>query len=131
MALDLQSSTRAPEELGLGWLVHGLEWVATGIELIAVVVMLIGTARFVVGFVRSERRVERPGRTQAMNHARIELGGYILSALELLIVSDLIHTSLSLALADLLFLALLVAIRSVISFFLEREIRELREDATG
>ena len=34
MALDLQSSTRAPEELGLGWLVHGLEWVATGIELL-------------------------------------------------------------------------------------------------
>lgn len=128
MALDLESSTRAPEELGLGWLVHGLEWVATGIELIAVAVMLIGTARFVAGFWGSERRVERSERTQAMNQARIELGGYILSALELLIVSDLIHTSLSLALSDLLFLALLVAIRSVISFFLEREIRELREE---
>ncbi len=130
MTLDLETSTRAPEDLGLGWLVHGLEWVAAGIELIAVVVMLLGTARFVAGFVRSERRVERPGRTQAMNQVRIELGGYILSALELLIVSDLIHTALSLALGDLLFLALLVAIRSVISFFLEREIRDLRAAGT-
>ena len=55
---------------------------------------------------------------------RMELGRYILSALELLIVSDIIHTALSLALADLLFLGFLVLIRSMISFFLNREIRE-------
>ena len=55
----------------------------------------------------------------------MELGRYILSALELLIVSDIIHTALSLALADLLFLGILVLIRSMISFFLNREIREI------
>ena len=45
--------------------------------------------------------------------------------IELLIVSDIIHTALSLQLADLLFLAALVLIRSLISFFLHREIREI------
>ena len=58
----------------------------------------------------------------------MQLGRYILAALELLIVSDIIHTALSLALKDLLFLGLLVLIRSVISFFLDREIRDIRAE---
>ena len=61
----------------------------------------------------------------------MELGRYILSALELLIVSDIIHTALSLALADLLFLGILVLIRSMISFFLNREIREIGGSSSG
>ena len=65
-------------------------------------------------------------RVKRIDRERMELGRYILSALELLIVSDIIHTALSLALADLLILGLLVLIRSVISFFLDREIREIR-----
>ena len=65
-------------------------------------------------------------RVRRIDRERMELGRYILSALELLIVSDIIHTALSLALADLLFLGLLVLIRSMISFFLNREIREIR-----
>ena len=59
----------------------------------------------------------------------MELGRYILAALELLIVSDIIHTALSLELADLVFLGLLVLIRSVISFFLDREMRDDRRGA--
>ncbi len=47
--------------------------------------------------------------------------------LEVFIVSDIIETALSLKLSDLVFLALLVAIRSVISFFLEREVQSIRE----
>jgi uncharacterized membrane protein len=58
----------------------------------------------------------------------VELGRYILAGLGLFIVSDIIHTALSLALGDLVFLALLVAIRSAISYFLDREIREIKED---
>ena len=53
---------------------------------------------------------------------------HILSGLELFIVSDIIHTALSLAFADLLFLGLLVVIRSIVSFFLEREIKDLKEE---
>ena len=128
MALDLTSSSKAPDEMGLSGLVHALDWVAAGIELVAVILMLVGTLRFVAKVVPGEVGRDRARRVGAMNAARIELGGYILSALELLIVSDLIHTALSLALQDLLFLALLVAIRSAISFFLDREIGKLKEE---
>lgn len=126
--MDLTSSSDAPDEMGLTGLVHALDWVAAGIEMIAVVLMLIGTVRFLVDVVPGELSGNRLRRTKGMGAARIELGGYILSALELLIVSDLIHTALSLALQDLLFLALLVAIRSAISFFLDREIGKLKEE---
>jgi uncharacterized membrane protein len=43
-------------------------------------------------------------------------------------VSDIIHTSLSLAFADLFYLGLLVLIRSLISFFLDRELGEVRRE---
>ncbi|MDJ0827531.1 MAG: DUF1622 domain-containing protein [Rhodobacter sp.] len=112
----------------LGGLVNVLEWVAAGIDLLAIAVMLIGAGRFLIGFVRAEFKRVEADRARVINRERVELGRYILSGLELFIVSDIIHTALSLALSDLIFLALLVAIRSAISYFLDREIREIRED---
>jgi uncharacterized membrane protein len=73
----------------------------------------------------SRSGTERVTRT---NRERIELGRYILAGLELFIVADIIRTALSLAFADLLFLGLLVVIRSIISYFLDRELKELRHE---
>lgn len=108
--------------------VHGLEWVAAVVDILAILVMLIGSARFVLGFVRAEITRQETERARVINRERVELGRYILSGLELLIVSDIIHTALTLALSDLLFLGLLVLIRSMISFFLDREIHEIEKN---
>jgi uncharacterized membrane protein len=105
-----------------------LDWVAALVALVAIAVMLIGTARFLWGFAEAEIKREESARARVINRERVELGRYILAGLELFIVSDIIHTALSLALGDLVFLALLVAIRSAISYFLDREIREIKED---
>ena len=110
----------------LARLAYGLEWVISGIDLASIAIMLVGSLRFIVGFVKAEVSGGATERVRRIDGERMELGRYILSALELLIVSDIIHTALSLALADLLFLGLLVLIRSMISFFLNREIREIR-----
>ena len=93
--------------------------------------MLVGAFRFIVGFATAELNRDSLQRVQAIDRHRMELGRFILSALELLIVSDIIHTALSLAVADLLFLGVLVLIRSRISLFLNREIREIRGRTTG
>ena len=126
--LDAISGTEGLLHSELAGLVLGLEWVAAFVDVLAILVMLIGTVRFVVGFVEAEVKREESKRARVINRERVELGRYILAGLELFIVSDIIHTVLSLALGDLLFLALLVAIRSAISYFLDREIREIRED---
>lgn len=105
-------------------LVEGLTWVEAGIDLAAIAVMLIGVARFLAGFLRAESA--GAGRLAGIDRARVELGRYILAGLELFIVSDIIETALSLQLTDLVFLGLLVAIRSAISYFLEREVQNIR-----
>ncbi|MCA3444150.1 MAG: DUF1622 domain-containing protein [Rhodobacter sp.] len=110
-------------------LVEGLTWVEAGIDLFAITVMLIGVLRFVANFLRAERAGDK--RIAAIDDSRIELGRYILAGLELFIVSDIIETALSLQLLDLVFLGLLVAIRSAISYFLEREVTNIRTGRTG
>ena len=110
-------------------LVEALTWVEAGIDLFAITVMLIGVLRFVADFLRAE--TSGRGRIAAIDESRIELGRYILAGLELFIVSDIIETALSLQLLDLVFLGLLVAIRSAISYFLEREVTNIRTTRSG
>ncbi|MBM2576121.1 DUF1622 domain-containing protein [Jannaschia sp. Os4] len=110
------------------WLVHGMEYAAAGIDIFACLVLLLGGLRFVAGFVRAEVSRDAERRVKGVNMERVELGRYILAGLELLIVSDIIHTALSLAMADLVFLGLLVVIRSLISFFLDRELKEVKAE---
>ena len=112
----------------LPMLLDALEWVSAGIDLCAVLLLVIGALRFVLGVARSEVARENQARVRGMNRQRMELGRYILAALELLIVSDIIHTAVTLAVADLVFLGLLVVIRSLTSYFLDRELGELRQE---
>ncbi len=111
-----------------GWLVAVLGWVAAGIDLAAIALIVIGACRFIAGVALAEVMAHDLERVQRTNRRRIELGRYILASLELFIVSDIIHTALSLAFADILFLGLLVVIRSITSFFLDRELDQLRKE---
>jgi uncharacterized membrane protein len=115
----------------LGWLLGALEWVSAVIELAAIALLVIGALRFILGVAAAEIARSGAERVQRTNRERIELGRYILAGLELFIVADIIRTALSLAFADLLFLGLLVVIRSLISFFLDRELKELRKELAG
>ncbi len=111
-----------------GWLIALIEWAAAFIDLFAIALLLVGAARFVVGVVVAEVARSGADRVSKTNRERIELGRYILAGLELFIVSDVIHAAISLAFADLLFLLLLVIIRSITSYFLDRELKQLKEE---
>lgn len=107
------------------------EWLGylTGvIELLSIAVLLLGAGRFLFWMVRAELfSASGDERLERQNLARLELGRYILAALELLIVADVIHTAISFDLDSILFLGALVLVRSVISFFLDREIAQLEQ----
>ncbi len=109
-------------------LVHALELVSAGIDVLAIFVMLIGTIRFLIGFLRAETKGTEPERARIINGERIQLGRYILAGLMVFIVSDIIHTALSLDLGDLIFLGMLVVIRFGISYLLGQEVRAIKED---
>jgi uncharacterized membrane protein len=107
---------------------HALEHVAAWVDVLAMLIMLVGVIRFLAGFVRAETKLATPIRARIINAHRIELARYILAGLTVFIVSDIMHTALSLDLGDLLFLALLVAIRVAVSHFLGREVRQIKEN---
>lgn len=112
----------------LPWLVDTLQWAAAIIDIFACLLLVLGAVRFIVVVGRAEITRSGADRVRKTNRERIELGRYILAGLELFIVTDVIHTALSLAFSDLLFLLLLVIIRSIISYFIERELDQLKKD---
>ena len=108
-----------------------LEGFATVVEVFALVILISGLIRFTLYYIGAEIRFgDREGNAEQMNEGRVVLSRYILAALEVFIVSDIIRMVLSPTLESLAVLGALVAIRSAISFFLEREIREI-EKARG
>ena len=112
----------------LHWTVIVFEWIASLTDIFGCMILVIGAVRFMIGFLRAEFAREATARVRGVNSERVELGRYILGGLELLIVSDIIHTALSFAMADLVFLGLLVIIRSLISFFLDRELAAVKKE---
>lgn len=105
----------------------GLEAAATAVEVIAAILLVAGAARFVWHVVPNLWAARRSGR-QSFRSARVMLGGYILAALEFLIVADILFTILRRTLEELYILGLLTAIRTALSWFLTRELEELRSD---
>ncbi|MEL6666755.1 MAG: DUF1622 domain-containing protein [Pseudomonadota bacterium] len=109
---------------------HALEGLATCIDLIGVALILFG---FFVALIRLlgglRHGIGLTGDLGNLNTARTILGTYILTGLEFMIASDIVHTVITRELTDLVFVGLLVLIRTAISFFLGREILEIQHEA--
>ncbi|MEM1434314.1 MAG: DUF1622 domain-containing protein [Pseudomonadota bacterium] len=109
---------------------HWLEQVAHGVDLIGIAIVLYGFILATFGFVRSEvARLFAGGTMAGCMRVRIQLGTYILMGIEFMIASDIINTVLSRKVEDLIFVSALVVIRTAISFFLGRELKELEAAA--
>lgn len=63
-----------------------------------------------------------------MRQPRIKLGWYILWGLEIMIVGDIIHTVLDPTIHDIIVLSVIVLIRTVISYSLEKELIAMRHE---
>lgn len=109
---------------------HALEGLAICIDLIGVTLILFG---FFVALIRLlgglRHGIGLTGNLGNLNTARTILGTYILTGLEFMIASDIVHTVITRELTDLIFVGLLVLIRTAISFFLGREILEIQHEA--
>lgn len=126
--MDFSSFDR-PFSMPFPILEGALHYVTGAIDVLAVIILIIGAVRFTYWLVRSEV-LSKDGdtRLERQNLARLELGRYILAALEVLIVADVIRTALTMQIQGLIFLAGLVVIRSAISWFLDREIEALEKN---
>jgi uncharacterized membrane protein len=106
-----------------------LDIIVTLINLMGVTVVIWG---FVVAAMAFIRLKIHPHTTQFFlreaNSVRATLGTYILFGLEFMIAADIIHTFIKPTQEDLMVLATIVAIRTVISFFLGREVEFARKE---
>lgn len=62
-----------------------------------------------------------------MLQLRYDLGTVLLLSLEILIISDILHSIVKRTLEEVSILAITVAIRVALSFFLDRELSSLRQ----
>ncbi len=107
---------------------EALEFISVSADLVGLSILLIGAFKFLGSYIAFEFKILL-GRDCAIQirDLRLPLGSYILLSLEFMIISDIIHSALSRTVNDFLMLALLVAIRTAISFFLGQDLKDTRK----
>ena len=104
-----------------------VEHISLVIGVIGLTVILWGVLLGVLRLVRLEW-ASITGRESLVEH---HLGYYLLLGLEFLIAADIVHTVLTPTLADLAILGAIVAIRTVISFSINWELRQVSRHEVG
>lgn len=113
-----------------------LEFISKVIDIAAIIIMLWGTLLTIIKTIIIEfKNLSTNNQVIQRESVRIYLGSYILLGLEIFIVSDIIDIIVKPTLEDLTILIVIVLVRTVISFFLEREMRsatnEIKEFSKG
>ncbi|MDT8273805.1 MAG: DUF1622 domain-containing protein [Desulfomonilia bacterium] len=102
------------------------EITSMGIGVVGAAVIFWGVVLIVFRLIpleaRSLHRMSAFPQREALRH---QLGSYLLLGLEFLIAADIIRTIIHPTLKDITVLGSIVLIRTLISFFLERELRTL------
>ena len=106
-----------------------LETTVTLINLFGIMIVFWGFVVAAIAFIRMKlHRHAIVYFLKEANEIRAVLGTYILFGLEFMIAGDIIHTFIKPSQEDLIVLATIVAIRTVISYFLGREVDQAQRD---
>lgn len=105
------------------------EWLELIIDVSAALVMVLA---FIVAFYSYLQTLLRSDQIEhnirQMQIVRCDLGVKLVFALELLIISDLLVTIVSRSLDDMIIVGSLVLIRTVIAYFLNKEIEDISSE---
>jgi len=102
-----------------------LNYISMGIGIAGVAVIVWGVLKILVRWIHAEcsaqgRKMASTGR-EVLRH---QLGSYLLLGLEILIAADVIRTITHPSLNDMALLGSIVLIRTVINYFLDRELAD-------
>ena len=104
-----------------------LEMIAFAIDLVGIAILVFAALKFIAHFVGFEiKRLHGLECVEGIRNLRLQLGSYILLSLEFIIISDIIQSAISRNLDDILSLGVIVVIRVALSFFLGRELNEVK-----
>lgn len=106
-----------------------LDLLATIISVASLLIVTYGALIASIAFIRNElRRFTGHYSVTAIWKLRVTFGTYLLLGLEFLIASDILKTVLEPTLTELAILGGVVVLRTILSIFLNREIRELETE---
>ncbi|MGM9904291.1 membrane protein [Enterococcus sp. 10A9_DIV0425] len=104
-------------------LIRGLEWLIAILNIFSILVLLVGVF-LVLKNLLTERPIKKEYAKRNRRNADVRklLASYILLSLEVLVVADIIESVIRPTWTDILKLALIIIIRTIISYFLNLEI---------
>ena len=109
-----------------------IENFAFGISILSFVVISYGSILAILRFIQNElARINGKFSLKKLNTIKINFSYYLLLGLDFLIAADVIRTIVENTIQDLTILGVSVLIRTILSFFLGREMKEdttLRKD---
>lgn len=98
------------------------------ISYMSLLVIAYGSILGAISFIRNELgRIKGTYSLKRLNTVKIDFGYYLLLGLDFLIAADVVRTILENTLQDLMILGLSVVIRTLLSYFLGREITDDEE----
>lgn len=104
---------------------EAVNWIATAIALVGSGVITWGAILTTIRFVKLEISLVKAGNKPHDREAtRYQFGTYLVLGLDFMLAADIIHTIHNPQLDELYILGIIVIIRSIISFFLYREIAQ-------
>ena len=104
---------------------YGIEhWVALAVEAIAIVIVTVGTIEAVVAMVRILRAPQVSGVER--RSVWLDFAGWLVAALTFQLAADIISTSFSPSWDQVGRLGAIAAIRTFVSYFLDREVESTR-----
>lgn len=101
---------------------EALNYIALGISIAGSIIIIWGVFVTIAIFLKSEKNKLFNIKTQNNSGpVRYQFSGYLILGLDFMLAADIIHTIHNPVLNELYVLAMIVAIRSVINFFLLKE----------
>ena len=101
------------------------EWLEMAIDVSAALIMVLAFAAAVFSYFKIVIGSKKFGQLRLLQELRCELGVKLVFALELLIISDLLHSIISRSIDDMIIVGALVVIRTALSYFLNKEIEQI------
>jgi len=101
------------------WVREAIDWIVLVIESAGALIIAIGALLAFIMVVRAFRHALRPS---AFTVARLTLGSYLVLGLEFQLAADVLKTAVAPSFTEIGQLAAIAGIRTVLNYFLEKEI---------
>ncbi|MDG5815223.1 DUF1622 domain-containing protein [Chitinispirillales bacterium ANBcel5] len=121
VGLNIPAATTVEDNSIALWIRTLIEFVANLAEFLAALVILYAVLESIISF--STKIVKFKGSNFSVQGNRLKLGRVLILGLEFTIASDVLRTILSPGGGEIIRLASIVLLRSLLNFFLEHEIR--------